>query len=252
MATRKPLIAGNWKMNKTVGESLDLIRDLRRLVSAARHCDIAVAPPYISLHPVAQRLQDSGIALAGQEMHFADSGAFTGGVSGAMLREAGCTMVLVGHSERRQLFGETLASVKQRLQAAIKVDLQPILCIGETLEEREAQRTMAILAEQIDSAIEGISADVVSGFVIAYEPVWAIGTGKVATTQQAQEAHAHIRERLQGHIGAAAQTVRILYGGSVKPDNAKELLAQADIDGALVGGASLSAESFAAIVDAAR
>ncbi len=251
MSIRRPVVAGNWKMNNTVAESLALVRELRRLLSPVRHCDVIVAPPYTALYPVAQRLEDSNIMLSAQELYFENSGAYTGAISAAMLSEVGCGYVLVGHSERRQIFHETLGTVNLRLNAALSAQLKPILCIGETLEERETGRTMAVLDEQIDSAIAGFSADVLCSFVLAYEPVWAIGTGKVASTQQAQEAHAHIRERLHGHIGQDAEAVRILYGGSVKPDNAAELMAQPDIDGALVGGASLSADSFAAIVAAA-
>jgi len=251
MARRK-FIAGNWKMHKTVAESLEFVGELRRLVSQVRDCDIAVLPPYVALYPVAQKLADSNISLGAQELFFEDKGAFTGAVAGPMLKQAGCTYVLVGHSERRQIFGETLASSHKRMRAAWRAGLTPILCVGETLAEREANKTNEVVAAQLDAALESASAKELATLVVAYEPVWAIGTGKVATPAQAQEAHHTIRERLRTRDAAVASTIRILYGGSVKADNALELMRQSDIDGALVGGASLEAESFAAIVRAAR
>jgi triosephosphate isomerase (TIM) len=249
MARRK-LIAGNWKMYKTVAEATELVGELRRLLSQVRDCDIAVAPAYTAIYAVAQKLKDSNIAVAGQELFFEDKGAYTGAVSAPMLKEAGCTYALVGHSERRQIFGETLASSNKRMQATLRAGLVPILCVGETLAEREAGRTNAVVAEQLDGALAGFANDALKSLVVAYEPVWAIGTGKVATPQQAQEAHSFIRERLRGRDATLAANTRILYGGSVKPDNARELLSQPDIDGALVGGASLDAASFAGIVKA--
>lgn len=247
---RRMLIAGNWKMNKTLPQALELASELRRVLGAVRHCDLMVAPPYPCLYPVAQRLEGSNIAVGAQEIYFETSGAFTGAVSAEMVKAAGCTFTLVGHSERRQLFGETLESSRKRVRAALDAGLTPMLCIGETLEEREAQRTMQVVGEQLDAAIEGLSSAELERLVIAYEPVWAIGTGKVATPMQAQEVHAVIRERLRARDRTVAEGMRILYGGSVKPDNAGDILGQPDIDGALVGGASLDAQSFAGIVKA--
>lgn len=249
--SRRPLIAGNWKLNKTVQEALALVTDLKRLLSPLRHCDLMIAPTYPCLVPVAQRLEGTSIALGAQELYPEDAGAYTGAVSGPILASAGCTYVLVGHSERRQLFGETLESSRARVQAALRSNLTPILCIGETLEEREAGRTMAVVLEQLEAGIAGLTPEVLAKIVVAYEPVWAIGTGKVATPAQAQEVHRAIRECLRGHDASVAQSMRILYGGSVKPSNAKEILQQEDIDGALVGGASLVAEDFAGIARAA-
>ncbi len=250
--SRRQLIAGNWKMNKTVSEALALVRDLKRLVASVRDCDIMITPPYPALHPVAKRLEDSNIQLGAQELHPEDSGAFTGAVSGPMLKEVGCQYVLVGHSERRQIFGETLESARQRMAAVFRAELMPVLCIGETLEEREAGRTMDVVGEQLVSAIEGLGMPELHKTVIAYEPVWAIGTGKVATPEQAQEVHGVIREQIRRLDPDLGEQMRILYGGSVKPSNAHELLHQPDIDGALVGGASLEAESFAGIVKGRR
>ncbi|OGQ85614.1 MAG: triose-phosphate isomerase [Deltaproteobacteria bacterium RIFOXYA12_FULL_58_15] len=249
---RKLMIAGNWKLNKTVGEALELVRDLRRLLSQVRDCEIVIAPPYTALYAVGKAIEDSPIDLAAQELFWEDSGAYTGTVSAPMLAEVGCKLVLVGHSERRQFFNETLESSGKRAKAALKAGLRPILCIGETLKEREANRTMEVVAEQLDAGIQGLSIKEVARCVIAYEPVWAIGTGKVATPAQAQEVHAAIRERLRAKDNGVAESMQILYGGSMKPDNAAELLGQADIDGGLIGGASLTAESFAGIVKARK
>ena len=247
---RRYFIAGNWKLNKTVPEALEFVRDLRRLVSQVRDCDIAVAPAYTALWPMAQRVAESPIELAAQELYFEDEGAFTGTISGPQLKDAGCTYVLVGHSERRQLFGETLESSHRRLVAAFRAGLTPILCIGETQEERNEGRTAEIVGAQLEAAISGMEVSTLLGMVVAYEPVWAIGTGKVATPAQAQEVHRMIRERLRAHSNDLGEAMQILYGGSVKPSNAAELLGQPDIDGALVGGASLDAESFAEIIKA--
>ncbi len=248
--SRRVLIAGNWKLNKTVGEALELVKDLKRLTANVRDCDIAVAPVYTALWAVGEQLKDSNIALASQEHYFEDGGAFTGTVSAPMCRDVGCTYAIVGHSERRQLFGETLESSRKRLDAALRAGLRPILCVGETLEEREAGKTNDVVGAQFEGALEGFSVDLLKDLVVAYEPVWAIGTGKVATTAQAQDVHAVIRERLHARDSMLAESTRILYGGSVKPDNAAELLACTDIDGALVGGASLKADSFSGIIKA--
>ncbi len=249
---RRCFIAGNWKMNKSVAESLALVRELRSAVSMVRdRVEVAIAPPFTALHPVAKALEDSNILLAGQNCHASESGAFTGEIAAPMLKEVGCSYVILGHSERRQLFGETDAGVNRKVSAVLKAGMLPIVCVGETLEEREGAKTLTVVETQVKACLNGFSANDGARFVIAYEPVWAIGTGKTATSRQAQEVHAHIRALLTGLWGAdAAQQVRIQYGGSVKADNAAELLSQPDIDGALVGGASLKVADFAAIVKA--
>ncbi|MBX5482598.1 MAG: triose-phosphate isomerase [Myxococcaceae bacterium] len=240
-------------MNKTVGEALSLVRDLRSLVSMVRdRVEVVVAPPFTALHPVGKALEDSNIGLAGQNCHWEPSGAYTGEISAPMLKEAGCTYVILGHSERRQYFGETDETVNRRALSAVKYGLVPILCIGETLKERESNQTLEVVRRQVRGALAGFAAAEVARFVIAYEPVWAIGTGKTATSDQAQEVHAFIREQLvELYDRRTADHVRIQYGGSVKPDNAADLLSKPDVDGALVGGASLKAADFAAIVKAA-
>lgn len=250
--TRRTFIAGNWKMNKTVAEATSLVRELRAAVSMVRdRVEIAVAPPFTALHPVAKALEDSNIALAGQNCHAQDSGAFTGEVAAPMLKEVGCSWVILGHSERRQFFGETDAGVNRKAAAVLKAGMLPIICVGETLEEREANKTLAVVETQVKGCLAGFGKAEGATFVIAYEPVWAIGTGKTATSRQAQEVHAHIRGLLSGLWGQeTAEAVRIQYGGSVKADNAAELLSMPDIDGALVGGASLKVADFAAIVKA--
>jgi len=249
---RKALIAGNWKMNKTVSESLALVRELRNMLSQVRdRVEVAVAPPFTALHPVAKALEGSNLLLAAQNCHHEASGAFTGEVAAPMLKELGCAYVILGHSERRQFFGETDVGVNQKIGAVLKAGMLPIVCVGETLQEREAGRTLEVVTKQVKGCLDGIDAATGKSFVIAYEPVWAIGTGKVATPRQAQEVHAHIRGLLKELWGAeVAEGIRIQYGGSVKADNAVELLGQPDIDGALVGGASLKAAEFAAIVKA--
>ena len=249
---RRPYIAGNWKLNKTVAESVALAVELSRLLGQVRDCDLVVAPVYTAIAAVAQKLAGTPLAVAGQDLYPEDEGAFTGAVSGPLLKEAGASYVLVGHSERRQLFGETLESSQKRMAAALRAGLTPILCVGETLKERQADTTAKVVGEQLDAGIKSLSAADLARIVIAYEPVWAIGTGQVATPAQAQEVHNLIRERLRHRDAAVAEGLRILYGGSVKPDNAKELLGQRDIDGALVGGASLNAASFAGIVAARK
>lgn len=250
--SRRCFVAGNWKMNKTVAESLALVRELRNAISVVRdRVEVAIAPPFTALHPVAKALEDSNIALAGQNCHAADSGAFTGEIAAPMLKELGCSYVILGHSERRQFFGETDQGVNRKVASVLKANMLPIVCVGETLEEREGGKTLTVVETQVKGCLAGFTAVQGAQFVIAYEPVWAIGTGKVATTRQAQEVHAHIRSLLTGLWGAdTSAKVRIQYGGSVKPDNAAELLSQPDIDGALVGGASLKAADFAAIVKA--
>ena len=250
--SRRPLIAGNWKMNKNLDEALELVLELKRLLASARHCDIAVIPPYVVLHPVAKKLEGANIALGAQELYPVDSGAYTGAVSAPMLAAVGCTYALVAHSERRQYFGENDASANERMKAALKAGLTPILCVGESLEQRRAGSTMEVVGGQVEAALADLDNAQLGATVIAYEPVWAIGTGEVAAPEQAQEVHCAIRERLRHRDAAVAENMRILYGGSMKAGNAEALLAQKDIDGGLIGGASLKADDFAAIVRAAR
>jgi len=248
---RKPIIAGNWKMYKTAAEALALVNALKAEVAGIESVEIVVCPPFTALAAVGPALAGSNIQLAAQNVHWEKEGAFTGEISAPMLKELAVRYVIVGHSERRQFFGETDAGVNKRAKAALAHGLRPIVCVGETLKEREANKTEQVLRGQISGALAGLSKNEMLETVIAYEPVWAIGTGKTATPQQAQEAQAFIR-RLVGSLFDAdtAARVRIQYGGSVKPDNAKELLGQPDVDGALVGGASLKADAFAAIVKA--
>jgi triosephosphate isomerase len=249
---RRLFIVGNWKMNKSIAEATALVRDLRGMVSVVRdRVEIGVAPPFTALHAVAKALEGSNIVVAGQNCHWEVAGAYTGEVSAPMLKEAGCEYVIVGHSERRQYFGETDETVNRRAQAVLKAAMLPIVCVGETLAEREGGRTLEIVKRQVTGGLAGFGASDVARFVIAYEPVWAIGTGRNATSSQAEEVHASIREHLTTLFGReAAEQVRIQYGGSMKPDNAAELLGQPDVDGGLVGGASLKAADFAAIVKA--
>jgi len=242
---RRPLLAGNWKMFKTVVEAADLVKKLDSLTKDVKDRTIAVFPPYPNLEAVSRALEKSDIGVGGQNLHWEEQGAFTGEVSAQMLKAVGCTYVIIGHSERRQYFGETDETVNKKLLAALKHCLFPIVCVGETLSERESGTTFKVIERQIKEGLKSLVIGQWSSIIIAYEPVWAIGTGKVATKEQAQEVHAFIRKLLPAEV---AQNVRILYGGSVKPDNVKDLMAQADIDGALVGGASLKADDFAAIV----
>ena len=250
---RTPLVAANWKMHKTVSEALAYAREFRALVAEVRDVEVVLAPPFTALHALAGALAGSGIGVAGQDLHAEPQGAFTGEISAGMLREAGAGYVLVGHSERRHLFGETDAEVGGKVRAASGARLVPILCVGETLAERESNRTFEVLDRQLQAGLAGLTAADAGALVVAYEPVWAIGTGRNATPEQAQAAHAHIRRRLAGLLdGNIAGTRRILYGGSVKPGNVGVLAAQPDVDGALVGGAGLDAESFAQIVAGSR
>jgi triosephosphate isomerase len=244
---RRPLIAGNWKMFKTAAEAVALAQTIRR--DGAGGPEVLLAPPFTALAAVAEAVRGSEVRLAGQNMHWEDEGAFTGEVSPRMLRDLGCTHVILGHSERRQLFGETDDGVGRKGQAAFRHGLTPILCVGETLNERDSDRTMEVVERQVERALRNLTPDQAAVAVIAYEPVWAIGTGRNATPEQAQEVHASIRRLVaRSHGDPAAAAVRILYGGSVKPDNIASLMAQPDLDGALVGGASLKADSFLAIV----
>jgi len=250
---RRPLIAGNWKMFKTVHEAVAFAKEFKSEVKDVVGVDIVIAPPFTALHPVAEAVRASNVAVAGQDLYWEREGAFTGEVSAAMVREAGAEYVLVGHSERRRLFGETDVTVNRKIRAALGVDLCPIVCVGETLEEREAGTTHAVLDRQLKDGLDALNPAQIAGLVLAYEPVWAIGTGRNATAAQAQDAHAHIRGRLRQWFGAdAAEACRILYGGSVKPDNTEELVREADVDGALVGGASLDVRGFTEIVSKSR
>ena len=246
---RTPLIVANWKMNKTVQEALAYATVLRELVSEVTEVEIVIAPPFTALHAVAATFVNTPVGIAGQDLHWEAEGTFTGEVSAAMLREAGAEYVIIGHSERRQLFGETDEWVNVKIRAAISARLTPIVCVGETLAEQESDQTFSVLDRQLDQGLANLSVQEVAALVVAYEPVWAIGTGRNATAAQAQDAHAHIRQRLATHAGdIATRTARVIYGGSVKPGNVSELSAQTDVDGALVGGASLEAASFAQIV----
>jgi triosephosphate isomerase len=246
---RIPFIAGNWKMFKTVLESVVFAKELRSLVKDVTGVEIVVAPTSLAVHAVAEALRNANVGVAAQDVYWEREGAFTGEVSAHMVKEAGAEFVIVGHSERRRLFGDTDRGVNRKLVSAIAADLAPIVCIGETLEEREANQTLAVLDRQVKEGLDGLTAAQVGDLVVAYEPVWAIGTGRVATAAQAEEAHAHIRGRLRQWFGAdAAEHCHILYGGSVKPDNIAELIREPDVDGALVGGASLDVKSFSDIV----
>jgi triosephosphate isomerase len=245
---RTPILAANWKMHKTVAEAVGFARAFLPLVKDVTTAEIVVAPPFTALATVARELAGSNVKLAAQNVHPEKQGAFTGEVSPGMLAELGCAYAIVGHSERRALFGESSAFVAKKAAALLANGLLPIVCVGETLAEREAGRTFAVLEEQLDGSLAEIPAERAADVVLAYEPVWAIGTGRTATPAIAQEAHAMIRGWLGKRFGSAAEQMRIQYGGSVKPDNTAELMAQRDIDGALVGGASLEPESFSLIV----
>ena len=247
--TRTPLIAGNWKMHGARAEAVALASALAKSVGRVRGREVVIAPPFTALEAVRPALVGTDIRLAGQNVHWEPKGAYTGEIAVAMLRESGCTHVIVGHSERRQHFGETNETVNRRLHACLGAGLVPIVCVGETLAEREADATAAVIARQVETALAGVRSEQLAASVIAYEPVWAIGTGRTATPGQAQEVHHAIRRQLVGLASATtAERVRVVYGGSVKPDNIDALMAEPDIDGALVGGASLDAAAFTRIV----
>lgn len=246
---RTPYIAANWKMNKTIAEASEFIDALLPRIAATQH-DVVVCPPFTALQEVVERRRGTAVRVAAQNMHYDESGAFTGEISAPMLVELYVEAVVLGHSERRQFFGETDEALAKKVPAALAADLEPILCVGESEEARDGGQTEEVLERQLQADLAEVSDEDIAKVVIAYEPIWAIGTGKVATAEQAQEACAFIRDVLRAR-GAAADDVRILYGGSVKPGNAAELLALPDVDGALVGGAALDAEDFAAIVEAA-
>jgi len=250
---RHPFIAGNWKMFKTVHDTVVYVKEFRSLVKDMEDVEIVIAPPFTAVYAAAEAARNSNIGVAAQNLHWERDGAFTGEIAGPMIKEAGAEYVIIGHSERRTLFGETDQSVNRKIGAGIAAGLVPIVCIGETLAEREAGETLSVLDRQIKSGFDGVTGEQVGALVIAYEPVWAIGTGRTATAVQAQEAHAHIRQRLRQWFGApAADECHVIYGGSVKPDNTKDLIAQPDVDGALVGGASLDIKSFFEIVSRSR
>jgi triosephosphate isomerase (TIM) len=252
---RTPLIAGNFKMFKTVAETVSYVNDLRALIVSARGvpgADVVIAPPFTSLSAAADAANGSIVGVAAQNMHWEREGAFTGEISAAMIHGTGARLVIIGHSERRTLFGETSETVNKKAHAAIGGGLVPIVCIGETLDQRDRNETMAVLDRQIKESLDRITGEQLAGLVIAYEPVWAIGTGRNATPSQAGEAHFHIRQRLKQWFGLeASEKCRVLYGGSVKPDNIAKLIAEPDVDGALVGGASLDPKSFFAIIEGA-
>lgn len=247
---RTPVIAGNWKLFKTAGEAVELIDALKPAIAGANKVEIVVSPVFTALTSVAKAIKGSRIKLAAQNCYWEEEGAFTGEVSPKLLLDAGCSHVIIGHSERRQYFGETNATVNKRIKASVAAGLTAIFCIGETLAQREADKTFAIIRSQLKGGLKDLDSVALEKVIIAYEPVWAIGTGKTASDDQAQEVHSYIRSLLSKmYNDEVAERMRILYGGSVKPENVKGLMAKTDIDGALVGGASLKAESFAAIVN---
>ena len=250
--SRKYLIAGNWKMNTTAGESVDLISEINSLVGQQTQAQVCICPPFTSIQKSSSLVEQSEVLLGAQNMSAEPSGAFTGEISAEMLRDLYVNFVILGHSERRQYFGETNESINLKVLAAVQNNLKPIYCIGETLEERESEKTLEVVKTQVQEGLANFPLSEVDNLVLAYEPVWAIGTGKTATDEMAQEVHAYVRALLVDLFGdAAGSGVRILYGGSMKPENAAGLLSQPDVDGGLIGGASLNAKSFCAIVDSA-
>ena len=250
---RIPFIAGNWKMYKTVAEAVKYVKEFRVMAKDITGVEIVVAPAFPAVHAAAEAARNSNIAIAAQDLHWEREGAFTGAVSAGMLTEAGAEFVIVGHSERRTLFAETDATVNRKVAAAFAAGLTPIACVGETLDQRERNETFEVLDRQIRQGLDGLTSEQVTRLVVAYEPVWAIGTGRNATPAQAGEAHGHIRQRLRQWFGAdAAELCHVIYGGSVKPGNIRELIAQPDVDGALVGGASLEVQAFFDIVSQSR
>jgi triosephosphate isomerase len=251
---RKPFVAGNWKMNTDSHSGVNLARSIARGSSriTEREVDVALIPPFVYLQAVAGAVCGTNVAIGAQDVYYEHTGAFTGEISPSMLKDVGCTYVLCGHSERRHVIGESDELINKKVSAVISGGLLPVFCVGELLEEREAEKTCEVVTRQIEKGLAGLTAEKVSAVTIAYEPVWAIGTGLTATPQQAQEVHAMIRELIgKMYNGGLAQEIRIQYGGSVKPDNAAELMSQEDIDGLLVGGASLKAEDFLAIIESA-
>lgn len=246
---RLPFMAGNWKMNKTVGEALDLVKGLKAAILGVKTVEVAVAPPFTALYAIRKELEGSSIHLAAQNLYWEEKGAFTGEVSPLMLKEVGCDYVIIGHSERRQFFGETDETVNRRIKAALAQGLKVIFCIGETLKEREEGKTFSVIERQLEGGLKGLGDQEMRNMAIAYEPVWAIGTGKTATPEQAEEVHRFIRGKIEKlYSREVSEEIRVQYGGSVTPENVKGLMNQPNIDGALVGGASLKAESFSKIV----
>ena len=248
---RKPVIAGNWKMYKLLDEAVQTALALKPLIANANHCEVVIAPVFTALKTIADRLEGSNIHVAAQDCgEQNDFGARTGEVAPVMLKDVGCSHVIVGHSERRQFYGETDSSVNSKTKSALEAGLTAIVCLGESLAEREAGRAESVVETQLNGGLQGLTLRDMERIIIAYEPVWAIGTGKTATPEQAQEMHGYIRRKIgENHGSPVADSLRVLYGGSVKPDNIRDLMAQPDVDGALVGGASLEAESFAKIVN---
>jgi triosephosphate isomerase len=250
---RTPIIAGNWKMYKTVADAVKYVKEFRSLVKDITDVEVVVAPPFTAVHAVAEAARNSNVIVGAQDLHWEREGAYTGAVSGQMIREAGAECVIIGHSERRTLFGETDTEVNRKTHAAFAAGLTPIVCVGETLDQRDRNETLDVLDRQLNKGLDGLNAEQLSLLVIAYEPVWAIGTGRTATPEQAGESHAHIRKRLNQWFGAApADACHVIYGGSVKPENIRDLMGQADVDGALVGGASLDVAQFFQIVSRCR
>lgn len=252
MAKLTPIVVGNWKLHKTIAEATALVTDLKNQLSTIRDVEVGVTPVFTALAPVAKRLEDSNLLLGAQDCFYETGGAWTGEVSAPMLRDAGCDFAIVGHSERRANFGDTDSVVPRKARAVLDGGLRVIICVGESEAERDAGKTQERVGTQLSAAIAPLQAEDLAKVVVAYEPVWAIGTGRTATPAQAQEVHAFIREQLAARFGDAGKSIRLQYGGSVKPGNAKDLMSQPDIDGALVGGASLKVEDFVAIVKAAR
>ena len=245
---RKPVIAGNWKMNKTISDALDLVNDLKTRMTDVDDVTVVVCPTFLCIKSVADALKGSNVHVGAQDMFWETSGAYTAEVSGEMLLEAGAEYVIIGHSERRQYFGETNETVNKKVKKALALGLKPIVCVGEMLEDREAGNTEKVVDDHLTNGLAGVSADDMKKIIVAYEPVWAIGTGKTATPEQAQDVHAFIRNRIaELWDSETAEAVVIQYGGSMKPENVKELLAQKDIDGGLIGGAALKADSFEAL-----
>ena len=243
-----PLLAGNWKMFKTVTEAVKYVKEFRSLVKDVSGVEIVLAAPFTAIHAAAEAARNSNVEIAAQDMYWEREGAFTGEISAPMLREAGAEWVIIGHSERRTLFGESDASVNAKVKAAFEAELRPIMCIGETLEQRDRSETFPVLDAQLARGLQGVTRQQMEQLVVAYEPVWAIGTGRTATAAQAAEAHGHIRGRLREHGGEAAELCRIIYGGSVKPENVEAIVTQPDVDGVLVGGACLDVRGFFEIV----
>ncbi len=250
---RTPFVAGNWKMHKTVADTVKYVKELRGLVKDMTGVEVVVAPPFTALHAAGEAARNSNVGVAAQDLHWEREGAFTGEISAGMIAETGAEYVIIGHSERRTLFGETDASVNQKIAAAFAGGLTPIVCIGETLDQRDRSETFSVLDRQIRDGLDGVTSEQLVQLVMAYEPVWAIGTGRNATPAQAAEAHGHIRKRLQQWFGAQpSELCRVIYGGSVKPENIGNLASQPDVDGALVGGASLDVKAFFDIVSRSR